>query len=128
MREFLFLFCVSQYGETYDWRLSVPNMETRDHYFTRLKWRIELSVKTEGEKVMLVFSDLLLQVLLLVLCTGSMGFLTLLALLLQYLVRGSVECRLWWQAIPGVTMCSGISWCGLVRMTRIGLRSMWPHM
>ena len=26
-------------------------METRDHYFTRLKWRIELSVKTEGEKV-----------------------------------------------------------------------------
>lgn len=45
------VFCVSQYGETYDWRLSVPNMETRDHYFTRLKWRIELSVKTEGEKV-----------------------------------------------------------------------------
>lgn len=44
--------CVPQYGETYDWRLSVPNMETRDHYFTRLKWRIELSVKTEGEKVL----------------------------------------------------------------------------
>ncbi|KAK9918842.1 hypothetical protein WJX75_007445 [Coccomyxa subellipsoidea] len=39
-------------GETYDWRLSVPNMETRDKYFTRLKWRIELTMKTEGEKVL----------------------------------------------------------------------------
>ncbi|EIE21902.1 Lecithin:cholesterol acyltransferase [Coccomyxa subellipsoidea C-169] len=37
-------------GETYDWRLSVPNMEARDNYFTRLKWRLELSLKTEGEK------------------------------------------------------------------------------
>lgn len=44
---------VLQAGETYDWRLSVPNMETRDHYFTRLKWRLELSLKTEGEKVLL---------------------------------------------------------------------------
>lgn len=43
---------MKQWGETYDWRLSVPNMERRDHYFTRLKWRIELSLKTEGEKVM----------------------------------------------------------------------------
>ncbi len=42
---------VAQWGETYDWRLSVPNMETRDHYFTRLKWRIELTLATEGEKV-----------------------------------------------------------------------------
>ncbi len=42
---------VSQIGETYDWRLSVPNMEARDNYFTRLKWRLELSLKTEGEKV-----------------------------------------------------------------------------
>ena len=38
-------------GETYDWRLSVPNMEKRDRYFTRLKWRIELSHFTTGEKV-----------------------------------------------------------------------------
>ncbi len=39
-----------QVGETYDWRLSVPNMEKRDHYFTRLKWRIELTHQTNGEK------------------------------------------------------------------------------
>jgi hypothetical protein len=41
----------AQYGETYDWRLSVPNMEKRDSYFTRLKWRIELTHFTAGEKV-----------------------------------------------------------------------------
>lgn len=41
-----------QWGETYDWRLSVPNMESRDHYFTRLKWRIELMLLTEKEKVL----------------------------------------------------------------------------
>ena len=40
-----------QYSETYDWRLSVPNMEKRDSYFTRLKWRIELTHHTEHEKV-----------------------------------------------------------------------------
>ena len=42
-----------QYSETYDWRLSVPNMEKRDSYFTRLKWRIELTHLTEKEKVCL---------------------------------------------------------------------------
>ena len=42
---------VLQYGETYDWRLSVPNMEKRDSYFTRLKWRIELTHHTQHEKV-----------------------------------------------------------------------------
>ena len=42
----------SQVGETYDWRLAVPNMEKRDHYFTRLKWRIELTHQTIGEKVL----------------------------------------------------------------------------
>lgn len=40
-----------QISETYDWRLAVPNMEKRDSYFTRLKWRIELTHHTEGEKV-----------------------------------------------------------------------------
>ena len=40
-----------QYSETYDWRLSVPNMEKRDSYFTRLRWRIELTHLTEKEKV-----------------------------------------------------------------------------
>ena len=42
---------VLQYSETYDWRLAVPNMEKRDSYFTRLKWRIELTHHTEQEKV-----------------------------------------------------------------------------
>ena len=42
----------AQVGETYDWRLSVPNMEKRDRYFTRLKWRIELTHYTTGEKVL----------------------------------------------------------------------------
>lgn len=32
-------------------------METRDKYFTRLKWRIELTMKTEGEKVRPLDSD-----------------------------------------------------------------------
>ena len=40
-----------QHSETYDWRLSVPNMEKRDSYFTRLKWRIELTHLTGKEKV-----------------------------------------------------------------------------
>ena len=40
-----------QISETYDWRLAVPNMEKRDSYFTRLKWRIELTHHTEVEKV-----------------------------------------------------------------------------
>ena len=47
--------CV-QYSETYDWRLSVPNMEKRDSYFTRLKWRIELTHHTEGEKARSCFA------------------------------------------------------------------------
>ena len=39
-----------QVGETYDWRLSVANMERRDSYFSRLKARIELLHSTQGEK------------------------------------------------------------------------------
>ena len=40
-----------QVGETYDWRLSVANMERRDKYFSRLRARIELLHSTQGEKV-----------------------------------------------------------------------------
>ena len=40
-----------QVGETYDWRLSVANMERRDGYFTRLKARCELLKKLNNEKV-----------------------------------------------------------------------------
>lgn len=42
-----------QIGETYDWRLAVPNMERRDGYFTRLKVRVETMHKIHGEKVRL---------------------------------------------------------------------------
>ena len=38
-------------AETYDWRLSTPNMEKRDAYFTRLQARIELVHQVNGIKV-----------------------------------------------------------------------------
>lgn len=38
-------------AETYDWRLSTPNMEKRDAYFTRLQARIELVHQVHGIKV-----------------------------------------------------------------------------
>ncbi|KAK9822390.1 hypothetical protein WJX81_007759 [Elliptochloris bilobata] len=41
-------------GETYDWRLAVPNMERRDGYFTRLKVRVETTHQLHGEKVVVV--------------------------------------------------------------------------
>nr|ANH71127.1 phospholipid: diacylglycerol acyltransferase [Lobosphaera incisa]ANH79231.1 phospholipid:diacylglycerol acyltransferase [Lobosphaera incisa] len=41
-------------GETYDWRLSVPNMEYRDGYYTRLKARFEVTKLQHGRKVMAV--------------------------------------------------------------------------
>ncbi|KAL4778378.1 Lecithin:cholesterol acyltransferase-domain-containing protein [Aspergillus varians] len=37
----------------YDWRLSYLNLETRDHYFSRLKSYIETAVQVRGEKVTL---------------------------------------------------------------------------
>ena len=40
-----------QIGETYDWRLGVPNLEVRDGYFTRLKARIEMTHHLNNEKV-----------------------------------------------------------------------------
>lgn len=38
-------------GETYDWRLSIANMERRDGYFTRLKLRVEMLHGLQKEKV-----------------------------------------------------------------------------
>ena len=40
-----------QIGSTYDWRLSIANMERRDSYFSRLKGDIELLHKLKEEKV-----------------------------------------------------------------------------
>lgn len=37
----------------YDWRLSYPNLEIRDQYFSRLKSYIETAVRVNGEKVTL---------------------------------------------------------------------------
>ena len=42
------------YVACYDWRLSYKNLERRDRYFTRLKHEIELLVKHNDEKVVLV--------------------------------------------------------------------------
>ncbi|KAK9829180.1 hypothetical protein WJX72_004349 [[Myrmecia] bisecta] len=41
-------------GETYDWRLSVPNMEARDGYYTRLKARFEVTMRQHNMKVMAI--------------------------------------------------------------------------
>lgn len=43
--------CGLQVTEPYDWRLALPNLEKRDAYFTRLKARIEVLSKAQGEKV-----------------------------------------------------------------------------
>ena len=37
--------------ETYDWRLSLPNLQLRDKYFTQVKHRVELLHELHGEKV-----------------------------------------------------------------------------
>ena len=42
----------AQIGETYDWRLGVPNLEVRDGYFTRLKRSIEITHQLHNEKVL----------------------------------------------------------------------------
>ena len=44
-------FLCLQVSETYDWRLSVANMERRDRYFSHLQMRIELLQKIHGQKV-----------------------------------------------------------------------------
>lgn len=37
--------------ETYDWRLSLPNLQKRDKYFTRVQKRVELLREIHEEKV-----------------------------------------------------------------------------
>ncbi|RAK78783.1 phospholipid:diacylglycerol acyltransferase [Aspergillus fijiensis CBS 313.89] len=48
----------------YDWRLSYPNMEVRDQYFSRLKSYIETAVQVQGEKVTLASHSMGSQVVL----------------------------------------------------------------
>ncbi|KAJ5773548.1 hypothetical protein N7457_008444 [Penicillium paradoxum] len=48
----------------YDWRLSYPNLEVRDKYFTRLKSYIETAVHSEGEKITLASHSMGSQVVL----------------------------------------------------------------
>ena len=40
-----------QTGVTYDWRLSVPMLEQRDGYFTKLKATVEIMCKLQNQKV-----------------------------------------------------------------------------
>lgn len=44
----------NSFTAAYDWRLSYPNLETRDQYFTRLMMYIETSVQATGRKAVLV--------------------------------------------------------------------------
>ena len=48
----------------YDWRLSYPNLEVRDQYFSRLKSYIETAVQVRGEKVTLASHSMGSQVVL----------------------------------------------------------------
>ncbi|GES58336.1 phospholipid:diacylglycerol acyltransferase [Aspergillus terreus] len=48
----------------YDWRLSYPNLEVRDQYFSRLKSYIETAVEVRGEKVVLASHSMGSQVVL----------------------------------------------------------------
>eukprot|EP00891_Asterochloris_glomerata_P002292 jgi/Astpho2/2292/e_gw1.00040.193.1_t len=41
-------------GVTYDWRLSVPMLEQRDGYFTKLKATIEIMCKLQNQKVLVL--------------------------------------------------------------------------
>lgn len=43
----------NSFTAAYDWRLSYPNLEIRDRYFTRLKSYIETAVASEDRKVVL---------------------------------------------------------------------------
>lgn len=47
----------------YDWRLSYGNLEVRDRYFTRLKSYIEMAVKSNGKKTVLLSHSMGSQVL-----------------------------------------------------------------
>lgn len=53
----------NSFTAAYDWRLSYPNLETRDHYFTKLKSHMELAVVFSGRKVVLTSHSMGSQVL-----------------------------------------------------------------
>jgi phospholipid:diacylglycerol acyltransferase len=44
----------NSFTAAYDWRLSYPNLEVRDQYFTRLKSYIEMAYKTRNQKAVIV--------------------------------------------------------------------------
>jgi hypothetical protein len=44
-------FLWGQVGETFDWRLAIPNVQKRDSYFTKLKARLELIISVHDQKV-----------------------------------------------------------------------------
>ncbi|KAJ6115733.1 hypothetical protein N7523_006150 [Penicillium sp. IBT 18751x] len=52
------------FSAAYDWRLSYPNLEVRDHYFSRLKSYIETAVEGQGEKITLASHSMGSQVVL----------------------------------------------------------------
>ncbi|PNY25434.1 Phospholipid:diacylglycerol acyltransferase [Tolypocladium capitatum] len=54
----------NSYTAAYDWRLSYPNLEVRDQYFSRLKSYIETAVTFEGRKVVLASHSMGSQVIL----------------------------------------------------------------
>jgi phospholipid:diacylglycerol acyltransferase len=53
----------NSFTAAYDWRLSYPNLEVRDQYFTRLKSYIEIAVQVQGKKVVLTSHSMGSQVL-----------------------------------------------------------------
>jgi phospholipid:diacylglycerol acyltransferase len=53
----------NSYTAAYDWRLSYPNLEKRDQYFTRLKTHIETAVASSGTKAVLTSHSMGSQVL-----------------------------------------------------------------
>jgi len=53
----------NSFTAAYDWRLSYPNLEVRDQYFTRLKSYIEMAVAFSDKKVVLVSHSMGSQVL-----------------------------------------------------------------
>ncbi|KAH7271978.1 phospholipid:diacylglycerol acyltransferase [Fusarium solani] len=53
----------NSFTASYDWRLSYPNLEVRDRYFTRLKSYIEIAVAVDDRKVVLASHSMGSQVL-----------------------------------------------------------------
>ncbi|KAF4453575.1 Phospholipid:diacylglycerol acyltransferase [Fusarium austroafricanum] len=53
----------NSFTAAYDWRLSYPNLEVRDRYFTRLKSHIEVALAVDNRKVVLASHSMGSQVL-----------------------------------------------------------------